>query len=130
MEEQLNQNDKITTEIRYCINPKCNKILSSRRKKYCSEICRTRYSASLQYSKLKDNEEFKKKRNEKNKKYWEEHKEELKPKMRVYGMAYFYRKRDEKRKIEEEQKKKAETEIQSKKEETKNEDGGEDYNNQ
>jgi sensor histidine kinase regulating citrate/malate metabolism len=128
--EELNQSQ--ITEERHCRNPRCNKILDPKRKRYCSELCRTRHSASLQYSKLKDNEEFKKKRTEKNKKYYEANKEELKAKMRVYGMAYFFRKRDEKKKLEEQ---KAETqpeiqpEIQDKKEETQNEDGG-DYNNQ
>ena len=92
-------------EIRYCENPKCKKVLTHLgRSKYCSEVCRTRHCAMRQYSKLKDNEEFKQYRKLKNKKYYEDNKEELKTKMRIYGMQYFFRKRDEKRKQLEEQK--------------------------
>jgi len=133
-EQQLNQS-QIEEEIRYCTNPKCNKVLDSRRLKYCSELCRARYNALLQYEKLRNNEEFKIKRKEKNKKYYEENKEELRNKMRVYGMQYYFKKRDEKKKIEEQTKKveeilKETTEVQSKKEETNNEDGGETEFNQ
>jgi hypothetical protein len=130
--EELNQSQ--ITEVRHCKNPRCNKILDSpKRKKYCSEICRTRHSASLQYDKLRDNEEFKKKRAEKNKRYYETNKEELKAKMRIYGMAYFFRKRDEKKKLEEQQKAETQPEIQNEKEEIQNEeiqneDDGEDNN--
>lgn len=117
-----------TTEIRYCKNPKCNKIIDNSRKKYyCSEICRTRHSSFRQYEKLKDNEEFKNKRNEKNRKYYKEHKEELKPRMRVYGIKYFHKKQNEKKKIEE-QKKEPEGEGTIKKEETKNGEYRENYN--
>jgi len=82
-----------------CKNPKCNKIFDTLRKgrKYCSESCRARNNAVQQYEKLKNNEEFKKIRNEKNKKYYEINKEIIKPKMREYGMKYFFRKREEKK---------------------------------
>jgi len=93
-------------EVKYCENPKCKKAIEGLRKKsiYCSQLCRTRHNAMKQYERLKDNEEYKKLRKIKNKKYYEDNKEELKAKMRVYGMEYFFRKRDEKRKQLEEQK--------------------------
>lgn len=116
MEEELNQ-------VKRCLNPKCNKIIDGKkRSNYCSETCRTRHSSYRQYQKLKNNEEFRKKRNLNNLKYYEENKEILKPKMRVYGMKYFFRKRDE-RKLEEEKKKFEKEQI--KKEETKDEHKGE-----
>jgi hypothetical protein len=94
------------SEIRYCKYSSCNKPIDDKRKhsKYCSELCRTRNSALRQYNKVKNDEEFKKKRNEKNRKYWEENKERLKPAMRDYGMKYFFKKRDERKKLEEDKK--------------------------
>jgi len=103
-----------------CKNSKCNKIFSSVRKgkKYCSEKCRQLHNAAQQYEKLRNSDEFKKMRNEKNKKYYEKNKETIKPKMREYGMKYFFRKRDEK-KLENE--KKLEKQAEIKKEEESNE---------
>ena len=107
MEEELNQiSEEKKEEVRHCNHPRCNKILEHSRKgsKYCSDACRTRHSALRQYEKVKNDEEYKNRRKEKNKKYYQEHKEDLKAKMRVYGMQYFYRKRDERKKLEEENK--------------------------
>lgn len=110
---------------KYCNNPQCDKIIGLGRKKYCSKLCRTRYSSLRRYNQLKDNEEFKIKRKEKNKKYYEANKEELKSKMRVYGMKYYFKKRDEKKKIEDQKRKSEEvitvTKTQNKKEENNNE---------
>jgi hypothetical protein len=95
----------LTSKLRQvkCKNPKCNKIFDALRKDklFCSEKCRQHYNTAIQYEKLRYNEDYKKKRNEKNRKYYEENKEMIKPKMREYGMKYFFRKREEK-KIEEE----------------------------
>ena len=88
-----------------CKNPKCNKIFDTLRrgKKYCSENCRQLHNAAQQYEKLRYNKEYKKMRNEKNRKYYEKNKEMIKPKMREYGMKYYFKKRDEK-KLEDEKK--------------------------
>ena len=94
-----------TSEIRYCKNENCKKVLThSGRSKYCSEVCRTRWSALRQYNRLKDNEEFKQYRKIKNKKYYQNNIEDLRARMRIYGMQYYFKKRDEKRKQLEEQK--------------------------
>ncbi len=94
---------EILEDIKKC--KKCGKVILASRKnvKYCSEMCRTRDSALRQYNKLKDDNEYKKKRDEKNKKYYEEHKDELQARMRVYGMKYYFKKRDEKKKLKDEQ---------------------------
>jgi hypothetical protein len=96
-------NEEMNTEMnnveKRCANSKCNKILDiniNGKRKYCSEICRTRVSARRQYNKFKDNADFIKDRNERSAKYYEQNKEKLKPVMRVYGMKYYFRKRDEK----------------------------------
>lgn len=81
-----------------CRYRKCNNmILKIGRRTYCSKLCRTRDGAIKQYNAKKDDEDFKKKRNQLNKIYYEKNKEALKARMRVYGMEYFFRKRDEAR---------------------------------
>ena len=57
-----------------------------------------------QYNRLKDNEEFKQYRKIKNKKYYQNNIEDLRARMRIYGMQYYFKNRDEKRKQLEEQK--------------------------
>jgi len=98
MNEEMNMevNKEPSVPVRYCANSKCGKIITDKRPKYCSEICRTRVSARRQYDKFKNDKEFIKDRNERSAKYWAENKEKLKPVMRVYGMKYYFRKRDEK----------------------------------
>lgn len=101
METKGSQNEELR-----CKYFKCNKIISDYRKiKYCSELCRIRDSTRRQYERLKNDKDYIKKRNEKNRKYYQEHKEELKPRMRIYGMKYFFKKRDEKRVFDNEKKK-------------------------
>lgn len=105
--------EDITITERHCMNPKCDKVIGHGKKKYCSELCRSRDSAMRQYNKNRNDDGFKEKRKAKNKRYYEANKEDLKAKMRIYGMQYYFKKRDETKKIQE----------QVKKEETNNEEG-------
>jgi L-lactate utilization protein LutC len=83
-----------------CANQKCNKTFIPPRRKFCSEVCRTRYNALKRYNKLKDSEEYKRKMKEYNARYYETHKEELKAKMKIYSAEYLRKKRAEKVKQE------------------------------
>jgi hypothetical protein len=80
-----------------CKNPKCNKtFIKTGRKIYCEPKCQCRDSANRQYLKLKDGGAFKEKRRAYFKIYWAKNREKLLPAMRVYGLKYFFKKRDEK----------------------------------
>lgn len=85
-------------ENRLCQNPRCKQpILDSRQNvKYCIEACGARHRSSLRYQKIKNDEEYKRKRGEKNKRYYEANKEELRTRMRIYGMEYYHKKQAEK----------------------------------
>lgn len=71
-------------------------VINSEETRFCSKTCRLRYIALERYNRLKNNEEYKNKVKEKNKKYYQANKEKLKPIMREYGKAYYYKKREKK----------------------------------
>ena len=107
MRRYKSQNQKIYKQVHYiiimaeytsqCLFHKCKKTFTSNRKrKYCSEICRTRDSARRVYEKVRNDSEFIKRRNEKNKKYYESHKDELIKNMKVYAREYYKKKREKK----------------------------------
>lgn len=89
----------ISAEVK-CANPRCENmfVMSTPSNRFCSEPCRLRYNSLIRYNKLKDNQEYKDRVHKKNKRYYEEHKEDLKNRMKEYGRIYYKKKKEKKEK--------------------------------
>ena len=88
----------VTTEIN-CANPRCKNtfIAATSRHRFCSEPCRLRNNSLVRYNQVKDNQEYKDKVHQKNKRYYEENKEKLRAQMKAYGKEYYKKKKEKKK---------------------------------
>lgn len=92
------QTDSLSSIEKTCENPKCQKLFytsPNSKKKFCNIDCSARYFALNYYNKVKDKEEYKQKRKDKNRKWIESHRELFNSRMRVYSKNYYHRKKQQ-----------------------------------
>jgi hypothetical protein len=103
MKFKIKLKDGKDKEKRFCI--KCGREIKGAKKKFCNDICRTRYHSLLRYNKLKDTPAYKKRRKIYHREWREANRERFNTMMRIPARNY-YRKKSQEKKLERENAKK------------------------